>query len=290
MDLSFLRALLILLLPLLATAQTPPPLAFEVASIKPSPPLIPGQFGGPTDTATGLNFHGKTLRYYITYAYRIKDYQLSGPSWLDGLRFDIIAKAPSGSRRSQFDEMLQTLLAQRFNLRIHRETKEIAGLALVVDKGGLKLAERTEHGPGSGAVTAADQAPRSVIEAMSIPMPGVVRTVRLPDGGMRLVEGDVKMAIVAGNLGLLLGTPVFDLTGATGTYDVVIDASRDDVQNQTQIRVDGRPPELTPAELAAPPSQSIFDSLRKLGLRLESRKVPVEIIVVDSADKTPIEN
>ncbi len=252
---------------------------------------MPGQANGPIDTATGLNLIGKTLRYCITYAYRIKDYQLSAPSWLADLKFDIIAKAPAGSPRSQFDEMLQTLLAQRFNLRIHRETREIAGLALVVDKGGFKLAERIEHGPGSRPNRAAsDGTPRSAIEAMSIPMPGVVRTVRLPDGGMRLVAGDVKMPVIAGNLGAMLGVPVFDLTGLTGSYDVAIDASRDDVQNQTMIRVDGQPPAPTPAELSAPPGQSISESLRKLGLKLESRKMPIEIIVVDGADKTPSGN
>lgn len=108
---------------------------------------------------------------------------------------------------------------------------------------------------------------------------------------MRSVEGDVNMSIIAGNIGNMLGTPVFDMTSATGNYDVVLDYSRDDVRNQQVIKMNGGPlPEPSPAQLALPSGQSIYESLEKLGLKLESRKVPVEIIVVDSADKTPTEN
>jgi uncharacterized protein (TIGR03435 family) len=290
-----LRANLILVLSAAAIAQTPPsPLSFEVASVKPSRPLAPGASRGTRTTQSGIDFGGATLRYCVGFAYRVKDYQVTAPAWMSDLRFDIVAKASAGSRPSpmQLDEMLQTLLAERFHLRIHRETKEIPGLALVVAKGGLKLKERTTQGPGSGPSTASsDGPPLSVLDAMSIPMPGVNRTVRLPDGGMRLVAGDAKMSLIAGNIGGMLGTPVFDLTDATGTYDVVIDASRDDVRNQTVIKCIGADcPQPNPGELAAPPGMSIFDSLLKLGLRLEPRKGPTEIIVVDSADKTPSGN
>jgi uncharacterized protein (TIGR03435 family) len=119
--------------------------------------------------------------------------------------------------------------------------------------------------------------PKTIRDALSIPMPGVVRILPMPDGSMRLVAGDVKMAASAGNLGNMPGSPVFDLTGAAGTYDIVLDASRDDVRNQTAYRVDGGPlPDPTPAELAAPPGQSVYTSLEKPGLKLESRRVAVE--------------
>lgn len=226
---------------------------FEVASIKPSPPLAPGQSRGTRDTPTGLNFGGATLRYCIAYAYRVKDYQISAPAWLGDLKFDIIAKAPERSRPNQFGEMLQTLLAERFNLRIHRETREIPGLALVA-KGGLKLKEATvdrTQPPNDGP-------PNASGDALSIPIPGILRIIPMPDGGMRLVAGDVKMSVVAGNLENLLGAPVFDLTGATGSYNFVLDASRDDVRNQTVIRVDGGPlPHPGPNELTAPSGASI---------------------------------
>jgi uncharacterized protein (TIGR03435 family) len=283
----FLRAYPILLLPLTATAQVPPrpSLAFEVASIKPSPPL--GASRGTRTTRTGIDFGGATLRYCIGFAYRVKDYQISGPPWLGDLQFDIVAKAPENSRPNQFEEMLQTLLAERFKLRVHRETKEIQGLALVVAKGGLKLQEsrvdRTQPLPNGPPSIARD--------VLSIPLPGVLRIIPMPDGGMRLVAGDVKISVIAGNLGNMLGSPVFDMTGATGSYDIVLDASREDVRNQRSYRVNGGPlPDPGPAELAAPSGPSIYDSLQKLGLKLESRKVTVAVIVVDSADKTPSEN
>ena len=263
-----------------------PPPAFEAATIKPSPPFPPNGSLGTRTTQTGLDFEGATLRYCIRFAYRVKDYQISGPSWLNDLKFDILAKAPANTRPNQFEFMLQTLLADRFHLRFHRETKEISGLALVMAKGGLKLKEASHD---RSAVL--PDAPRTLLESQSIPMPGVGRTLRLPDGGMRSVEGDVKMAVVAGNIGNMLGTPVFDMTGATGSYDVVLNYSRDDVRNQQVIKMNGGPlPDPTPGQLALPPGQSIYESLDKLGLKLESRKVPVEIIVVDSADKTPTEN
>ena len=126
---------------------------------------------------------------------------------------------------------------------------------------------------------------------LSIPMPGVLRVMPMPDGGLRLVAGEVKMAVIAGNIGNMLGSPVFDLTGADGNYDIVLDASRDDVRNQQVIKMNGGPlPDPTPEQLALPPGYSIYESLDKLGLKLESRKVTLEIIVVDSADKTPTEN
>jgi uncharacterized protein (TIGR03435 family) len=283
---TFLRALPILLLPLTAIAQTPPPPAFEAATIKPSPTFAPNGSRGTRTTQTGLDFSGATLRYCIRFAYRVKDYQISGPAWLGDLKFDILARSPANTRPIQFELMLQTLLADRFHLRIHRETKEISGLALVVAKGGLKLKESSHD-----RAEALPDAPRTTQEALSIPMPGVGRTLPLPDGGMRSVEGDVKMAVIAGNIGNMLGTPVFDMTGASGNYDIVLDYSRDDVRNQQVIKLNGGPlPDPSPAQMAVPPGQSIYESLQKPGLKLESRKVPVEIIVVDSADKSPTEN
>ena len=207
-----LRPLLLLLSVLTAIAQSPPP-AFEAATIKPSPPFPPNGSRGMATTQTGLDFTGATLMACIRFAYRVKDYQISGPAWLNDLKFDILAKAPANTRPIQFGPMLQALLADRFHLRIHRETKEISGLALVVAKGGLKLKEATHD----RSAVLPDE-PKTLLEAQSIPMPGVGRTLRLPDGGMRSVEGDVNMAIIAGNIGNMLGTPVFDLTGATGEF------------------------------------------------------------------------
>jgi uncharacterized protein (TIGR03435 family) len=278
------RLVLIVLIPVFLFGQDQRSLAFEAASVKPA---MPGALGGrDRDTPTGLDFQNKSLLYYVIYAWRVKDYQIVAPSWMSELKFDILAKAPANPRPKEFAAMLQTLLIERFHLQIHHETRELPGLALIPAKGGLRL---TEADPKKPAVPDPDTF-RNLRDAMSIPTPGTVRIIPMPDGGLRLVAGRVRMTVIAGNLGNMLGIPVFDQTGATGDYDFVIDASRDDVQNQKAILVDGHAPELPGSDPATPPGISIHESLLKVGLRLESRKMPIDFIVVDHADKTPTEN
>src|SRR5579863_8656814 len=123
-------------------AQTAPRPQFEVASIRPSPTSVE-QTGG-----VGLHFDGAqvridhlTLKDYIVIAYKTKISQISGPDWISSDRFDIAARLPAGSSQSQVLEMLQTLLEDRFQLKIHREKREFPVYALVLGKGPLKLKE-----------------------------------------------------------------------------------------------------------------------------------------------------
>src|SRR5260370_3342594 len=108
-----------------AFAQTSPPrLEFEVASIKPSAAPVAGRLAAGVKV-DGAQVHGSflALKDYIRSAYKVKDYQISGPSWLGSERFEIDAKLPAGATREQVPEMMQTLLAERFELKTHRETK-----------------------------------------------------------------------------------------------------------------------------------------------------------------------
>src|ERR1039458_3016198 len=84
-------------------------------------------------------------------AYAVKGYQINGPKWLDSERFDIVAKIPKGATKEQFQLMLQNLLAERFKLTLHHETKELPMYALVVGKGGHKLKESVEDDAAAGA-------------------------------------------------------------------------------------------------------------------------------------------
>lgn len=127
-------------------AQDPAPpqkkVEFEVASIRPSAPIT-----SPNVTA-GVHIDGAqvtcillSLRDYIRAAYKVKDYQIIGPDWMAGARFDITAKVPEGTSQEQVNEMLKSLLASRFGMNFHRETRELPVLALVTAKGGAKLKE-----------------------------------------------------------------------------------------------------------------------------------------------------
>src|SRR5664279_2872717 len=141
-----------------------PPLSFEVASLKAAAPNVDGRVmrrlaGGPGSTDPGtLTFNNVTVKMLVTNAYNLKDYQVEGPEWIDSLGFDLIAKLPPNSNRDQVAQMLQTLLAERFKLVFHRETKQLPVYALVVGKSGSKMKEvqmpavsdGSPAGPGMG--------------------------------------------------------------------------------------------------------------------------------------------
>src|ERR1700733_6938905 len=131
-----------------AFAQTRP--SFEVATIKPSPPLDPAkiaaalQAGGKMPIGANVEFLRAEylyldLRSLMTLAYGVKPYQITGPDWMSTEHFDIIAKMPEGSKKEDEPIMLQTLLEERFKLTTHRGSSELSVLALVVGKGGPKL-------------------------------------------------------------------------------------------------------------------------------------------------------
>lgn len=237
-----------------------PPVAqlkFEVASVKPSAPDALGMFirylpGG------GLRFSGATLRNLISIAYGVLPFQISGgPKWIDADRFDIDARLttsdaapPSnpGLTREDFrkaDEGLRSLLADRFLLTVHQDIREQPSFALVVAKGGAKLQDST----GSE---------------------NFIRSV-----GRGLIKGQaVAVGQLALNLANELGRPVVDKTGLTGkyTFELKWDAS---VPSATQS-----------SEATDPEGGSIFTALQEqLGLRLESQKGPVKVLVVDRAER-----
>jgi len=131
-----------------ALAQTAAdPTTFEVASVKPAAPQTPGRMmvgmrGGPGTPDPGqVTLTNVTQKMLLARAYGVQDYQISGPGWLESERYDIVAKVPEGATKEQFQAMLQNLLAERFKLTLHHETKELPQYALVVAKNGPKLKE-----------------------------------------------------------------------------------------------------------------------------------------------------
>src|ERR1035441_9283141 len=141
---SMWKGILLVLAAGTALGQTP---AFEVASVKPAAPLdrsqmLSGQMHvGMKVDAARVDIGSMSLAELIRVAYRVKAYQVSGPDWMASERFDVLAKLPEGASSGQVPEMLQALLAERFKLSVHRESKEHAVYALVVGKNGPKLKE-----------------------------------------------------------------------------------------------------------------------------------------------------
>ena len=240
--------------------QTAPPVSFEVASVKPA---VPGPWRESKAGVDRVDFASVTLRYCIAFAYRVKEYQVSGPAWLGTLRFDILAKGPDGTRHEQLADMMQVLLAERFKLQVHRETKEYNVYALSVGKGGPKLKESASEA-GSGASF-----------GMSSTAAGVGR-----------LEGKgATMASLANTISRIVGSPVVDSTALSGRYDLELEFSTEESKGMRMAVTPGASP-----APAADAGVSIFSSLQLLGLKLDAQKIPQDSIVVDHAEKTATEN
>src|SRR5580704_14770269 len=245
-----------------AFAQTPPPppLAFEVASIKPAGALDPMAIaqgkvsvGMKVDGAI-CNIGSFSLRDLVRTAYEVKDYQISG---LDSLgaamsaqRFNIQATLPEGATEKQVPQMLQALLAERFKLVIHRDTKDQSVYALVLAKGGPKLKESEPDPPAPEAPAETSDVPKkgeTVVGQGSNQVrisgnieSGTGTTVKGPmgqthitmaDGKMHLEAAKMTMAGLADAATTFVGRPVVDMTELKGNYQVTLDLSMDDIKN-----------------------------------------------------------
>jgi uncharacterized protein (TIGR03435 family) len=244
--------------------------AFEVASVKPAPPPSDNRMRvGMSGDAGRVNFSNVTLINLMARAYNVKDKQISGPDWLKSERYDIVATLPAGAPKDQVPMMLQSLLEERFKLSLHRETKVLPIYALVVGKNGPKL----HQADGEGGL----------------------RMSMSPKG--RKMTGSVDMARLADVLSTLMDRPVLDMTELKGNFDIGLDWTPDGQTGGPGFFGSGgggRPPEGGGEGKAAPESAdapSIFTAVQeKLGLRLEGRKSPVEILIVDHAERAPTEN
>jgi uncharacterized protein (TIGR03435 family) len=310
-------------------------LEFEVASIKPS--ALPGRGvirfgpkGGPGSGYPGrVTYTFTTILNLMVDAYGVKRYQVSGgPKWLDSEQFDIVAKVPEGATKEQVKVMLQNLLAERFKLTLHRETKELSMYALVVGARGPKLKDSTvtdtppafdsqSNGGGRGEAEAQAAAPGPPLP----PGPGKGGIKIGPDGcpetppmvagragnfmmmtpnGECLISNGQTMDGLATQLSNGFDRPVIDQTGLKGKYDLRLrydPASMAGGRGGSVMIKDGPgsgPAGGDPTNRTAPdgePPPSIFNALQEqLGLKLEAKKGPVHLLVIDHVEKTPTEN
>ena len=289
-----------------ALAQTPP-LSFDVASVKPAAPSGDGMVmrrmsGGPGTNDPGtLTLTNVPLKMMVVRAYDLKQYQVEGPDWIDSLGYDVTAKVPPGTTKEQFQQMLQTLLAERFKLTVHRETRQLPVYALVVAKGGPKMKEVEAPatpevpppGPGPG--------PLGMIRGRGGEPPRLasgpgVRMMVSPNG--RQLAGYMTMAGLANALGNAMDRAVVDQTELKATYDVNLSWTPDELDGNQGMR--GLPPPPfagpppgggEPSRGASEPGLSLPQALQEtLGLKLEARKSSAEILIIDRAEKVPVEN
>ena len=251
---------------------------FEVASIKPAgergPMILRPTANGLTGTAS--------LKVLMQRAYAVQSFQITGgEEWTNAERYAIEAKAAGTSSREQIALMLQSLLEERFHLKIRRETQELPVYHLAAGKGGLKL----PAAKGEGCEDAADPAPELTGGRMAPPgsgAGGATRcgglSVRLQMGGARMSGGKIAMPELVRMLSVLLGRTVVDGTGFSGLFDVQLDFLPD----VSTPLLPPPPPDAVPD--AANPS--IFSALaEQLGLRLEAGKGRVEVVVIERVER-----
>ena len=249
---------------------------FEVASVKPSnlADRRPLYQVGPDGRLTVVNF---TLKMLIQKAYGIKLLQISGgPRWIGSDLFDIEAKPEASAKRDQVNLMLQSLLAERFQLVTRRDTREMPVYALVAAKNGPKFKESNESDP-----SIIDFAARGITPPVRRPPVTVIRR------GL-LHAQEATMTGFAFQLSEILGRMVVDKTGLTAKYDLKVEWQPDENQiaNFNAMRVAEGYGAPAPDSLGP----SLFNALQEqLGLKLESEKGPVEMLVVERIER-PLAN
>jgi uncharacterized protein (TIGR03435 family) len=250
-------ALLLLLAAIAAYAQTAPAsdaAAFDAVSVKPAKPAR-GIDGMPAIKATPgmVVVRNTNIKGAIAWAYRVTDAQVTGPDFLDSQRFDIIAKAAGPAVEDDLRLMMQAMLKDRFKLDFHRQNKEMQTYVLSIGKNGFKAKESKTEG---------DMAMEPNQAAMSVTIS------RAP------ISQLVNM------LGQIVRAPILDSTGLTGRYDLTLNIAK----YAADMAERGKEMSMDPLALIVPILQE------ELGLKLESRKVALDLLVIDHVEKSPIEN
>ena len=252
----------------LSPAEQADATAFETASVRPSGPNTPrGSLGGPgTSSPRRYTFYSATLLDLIVVGWDLERFQVVTHVPLEHDAFDVIATIPEGATKQQFRVMIQKLLAARFHLKVHIETRTFPAYDLRTGKKGSKLTDSARvEGAKNGAEAKA-----------LIPTLTVHHSIA---GSYELIQVNARAEPISAFVRYLPhpdGLPVLDGTGLKGIYNFTLEYSRP---------LTGVLPEDSPA------SPEIFTAVREqLGLELQRTTVPLEVVVVDAVDRTPTEN
>jgi uncharacterized protein (TIGR03435 family) len=221
-------------------------------------------------------------------AYQLQSYQFTPPDWMQDSRFEIDAKIPAGATQEQMYLMEQNLLSERFKLAAHFDKKEMQIYEMTVGKDGQKFKDWVDLPPLAPGATAYDRPPSATgpIKASDL-RPGPKSTAEWQTvNGSHSRRGEISMGALATYLSVQLERPVIDATGLAGDYDIMLDYVMEPVQGRRC------PPSCLPAD---PPPLAAGPTLLKavesqLGLKLESKKGKINVMVIDHIEKVPTAN
>jgi uncharacterized protein (TIGR03435 family) len=271
--------------PILAQSR-PARLEFEVAAIRPTTTVARAiRIDG-----AQVHFTGFLLREYIARAYQVRVSQIIGPDWLSSTRFDVDAKFPEGSTPAQATDMLQALLADRFSLKQHREQKVTPVYAIVIGKPPLRLRDSVTDPNASSRVEA--------LTNITVDTSGGKTAVDLGHGSSYTIAGGrfegkrFTGAMLALVLERYCDRPILDMTNLTKVFDFSFEVTAEESQ------VLGMRAALYAGVHLPAPLMDQLDSggnpvtgaLQQLGLKLDPRMAPVDVLVVDDMRQTPREN
>jgi uncharacterized protein (TIGR03435 family) len=270
-------------------AQSPQALSFEAASVRASQQSGRGAMrGGPGTSDPGqLLFTNVTLFNVLLRAYDVQSFQISAPDWLSTEKYNITAKVPDGATKEQCNRMLQNLLAERFHLELHHETRDLSGFELAMGRNGPRL--KVSEDAGAVETPASTEPPKT--DANGYPI--------LSGPGLLMMEGVKGKSVVvfltarSQPLSALVALltrefrmPILDKTGQTGRFDF-------------RLEFAPQAPGALPAASSPDGAPMVMDDSapnlttavqQQLGMRLNAKKVPTDILVIDHADRVPTEN
>ena len=227
--------------------------AFEVASVKVSDPSFGEGRGNRQDQISispgGVTMMNTRLKSIIQWAFHLQNIQVTGPGWIESSHFDIVAKAPGLADEDHLRAMVQSLLAQRFKLAYHKETKEMTAYVMTVGKNGHKMTPSQ----GEGEMSVQPGPSRMVAHFTHVTAARLAEMTQSPLQGV-----------------------VVDQTGLKGEWDFTLDAST----------FAGTPPS-SMEEAIGMVIQAVYD---QLGIKIDQKKTQAEVLVVEHAEKVPVEN
>jgi uncharacterized protein (TIGR03435 family) len=201
---------------------------------------------------------------FLVIAYHIHSYQISSKLPLDKDRFDLEARVPEGATKEQFREMMQGLLAERFRMKVHMETRDFPAYELSVGKTGLTLSAAGGE------------------EYPTVPANRPGFSTNFSNSGrymlLRMRVRQEPLSILAENLEMPAGKPVVDKTGLDSLYDFTLAFTVDQPGADSSGTTD-------PA-----PAPDLFKAIQQMGLQLTPKKLPFKVVVVDAVNKVPVEN
>ena len=280
---SIPRTVFLALVAVAAWGQTAP--VFQAVSIKPSIEAAGLANVGVHIEGAQIACASLSLKDYIRMASRLMDYQIVGPDWLASDKFDITATLPAGATREQVPAMTLALLTARFGLKFHNDKKDFPVYALATAAGGLKM-----KAAAAGADDADTANPGGGRGGLSLNL-GNGANVTFNDN--RFTGRKLTMANLADALGHFMDKPVVDMTATQGRYDMTLALAAPDFRImliRSAVAAGAAVPPQALKALDNPLGDSRALALEKLGLRLDSRNAPLDVLVVDHMEQAPTAN